>query len=498
MAGAVRGEGGRAAARARSNLIWLGDSITQDWELEGPPEWRNFAPVWEEFYGDRHAVNLGFKGDNTAHLLWRMENGELEGIQPKAAVVLIGANNMGRVHWNAEQTVAGIEAVVALLQRRLPATRILLIGVLPSVRSKYVTRTTNQINRALAERFPPGSPVVFTDLGALFMRDGQVDRTQFLDDQLTPPDPPLHPTAQAQRRMAEAIEPTLAAMLGDRAARAALIRVVRDLAGLRAAVAEVRPPGRRLALVPTMGALHDGHLSLLLAARERADAVSASIFVNPLQFGPAEDFSRYPRDEAGDLRALEAGGCDLVWLPPVDVMYPAGDATLIDVGGPAEGWEGAARPGHFRGVATVCTKLFAQTGADVAMFGEKDWQQVQVVRRVVADLCLPIRIDACPTVREADGLAMSSRNRFLRPEERALAPRLFAALRGAGAAIEEGGTPEAATKAASEALGAAGFVVDYLALVEPETMRLTGSRPARLIAAAKLGSVRLLDNIAVG
>ena len=202
--------------RGPVELIWLGDSITQDWELSGPPEWRDFAPVWQHFYGDRHAVNLGFKGDSTAHLLWRMENGELDGIQPKAAVVLIGANNMGRVHWNAEQTVAGIETVVATLQRRLPQTAILLLGVLPSIRSKWVTRTTNQVNRALAERFPGGSAVAYMDLGPLFLRGGEVDRTQFLDDHLTPPDPPLHPTAQAQQRMAEAIEPTLAAMLGDR------------------------------------------------------------------------------------------------------------------------------------------------------------------------------------------------------------------------------------------------------------------------------------------
>ena len=202
--------------RGPVDLIWLGDSITQDWELEGPPAWRDFAPVWRQFYGDRQAVNLGFKGDSTSHLLWRMMNGELDGIQPKAAVILIGANNLGRVHWSAEQTVAGIEAVVAELRRRLPGTKALLLGVLPSVRSKWVTRTTAEINAGLAERFGGGGPVSYLDLGHLFMRDGQVDRTQFLDDLLQPPDPPLHPTAQAQRRMAEAIEPTLAAMLGDR------------------------------------------------------------------------------------------------------------------------------------------------------------------------------------------------------------------------------------------------------------------------------------------
>ena len=204
----------------RVELIWLGDSITQDWEKQGPPDWQDFAPVWQRFYGDRHAVNLGFRGDNTAHLLWRMRNGELDGIQPRAAVVLIGANNLGRVHWSAPQTVAGIVAVVDELRSRLPDTRVLLLGILPSVRSKYVSRTANAVNRELAERYAPGgsgAEVTFMDLSRLFLRDGQVDRTQFFDDQLDPPDPPLHPTAQAQERIAAAIEPTLAAMLGDRA-----------------------------------------------------------------------------------------------------------------------------------------------------------------------------------------------------------------------------------------------------------------------------------------
>jgi lysophospholipase L1-like esterase len=202
--------------RGPVDLVWLGDSITQDWEMEGPPEWRDFAPIWQRFYGDRHALNLGFKGDTTSHLLWRMQNGELDDLHPKVAIVLIGANNMGRVHWNAEQTVAGIEAVVGDLRRRLPATKILLLSVLPSVRSKYVTQTTLQINRALADQFGPARGVTYIDVTSLFMRNGEVNRTQFLDDQLTPPDPPLHPTAQAQRRLAETIEPIVAAMMGDR------------------------------------------------------------------------------------------------------------------------------------------------------------------------------------------------------------------------------------------------------------------------------------------
>lgn len=201
----------------RVDLVWLGDSITQDWERRGPPDWLDFAPVWQRFYGDRHAVNLGFNGDNTGHLLWRMQNGELDGIQPRAAVVLIGANNMGRVHWSAQQTLAGIDAVLAELRRRLPGTKALLIGVLPSVRSAWVTRTTEEVNHGLASRYGAGSAdVTYMDLGGLFMRDGQVDRTAFYDDMLTPPDQPLHPSVAAQTRMAEAIEPTLAAMLGDR------------------------------------------------------------------------------------------------------------------------------------------------------------------------------------------------------------------------------------------------------------------------------------------
>ncbi len=206
------------SAGQRVDVVWLGDSITQDWELAGPEAWQDFAPVWQRYYGDRHAMNLGFKGDTTAHLLWRMQNGELEGLAPKVAVVLIGANNMGRVHWNAAQTVAGISAVVEEAHRRLPGAQLILLSVLPSIRSKYVTRTTEQVNRALAERYPPGELpwLRYVDLTALFVREGMVDRTQFLDDHLTPPDPPLHPTAMAQARIAETIEPLIAARLGDR------------------------------------------------------------------------------------------------------------------------------------------------------------------------------------------------------------------------------------------------------------------------------------------
>jgi lysophospholipase L1-like esterase len=206
----------RELAQAKPELIFLGDSITQDWEHSGPPEWLDFAPAWQRFYGDRHAVNLGFKGDTTASLLWRIRNGEVAGIAPKAAVVLIGANNLGRLHWSAEDTVTGIDTIIDELRKRLPTTKILLLGVLPSERSAWITETTGQINGMLAERYKDDQSVAFLDLTALFMRNGVLNRSLFLDPQLTPPDPPLHPSAQGQAMMAKAMEPVLANMLGDR------------------------------------------------------------------------------------------------------------------------------------------------------------------------------------------------------------------------------------------------------------------------------------------
>jgi lysophospholipase L1-like esterase len=203
-------------AAAKPELIFLGDSITQDWEDTGPPEWRDFAPIWQRFYGDRHAVNLGFKGDTTASLLWRIRNGELAGIAPKAAVILIGANNLGKVHWSAEDTVAGIDAIISDLHHRLPTTKLLLLAVLPSERSAWITQTTADINRMLADRYKGDQSVAFLDLTALFMRGGQLNRSLFLDPILTPPDPPLHPSAQGQAIMARAMEPVLANMLGDK------------------------------------------------------------------------------------------------------------------------------------------------------------------------------------------------------------------------------------------------------------------------------------------
>lgn len=275
------------------------------------------------------------------------------------------------------------------------------------------------------------------------------------------------------------------------------MRVVRDRAALRQARATL---AGRVALVPTMGALHAGHLALVAAARAAADAVIASIFVNPLQFGEAADLARYPRTEEADLALLESAGCDLAWVPGATVMYAPDRAATVDVAGPAEGFEGAARPGHFAGVATVCTKLFLQTGADVAVFGEKDWQQLQVIRRVVTDLDIPVTILPVPTVREGDGLALSSRNRFMTKAERVLAPMLAREGFAAAAAIGAGEDAARVLAPARARLGAAGFGVEYLAVVEAATMRpLDGaSAPARLVAAARLGAVRLLDNWAVG
>lgn len=202
------------------DLVWLGDSITQDWELDGPQAWKLFAPVWDRFYGDRHTINLGFKGDSTCHLLWRIRHGELDGIRPKAVVVLIGANNFGHVHTDAEQTFAGIEAVLDEVHRRLPGTRVLLLSVLPSMRSEWVSRNTRRLNEELKRSVAVDrSYLTFLDVGYLLIDDGKPDPARFLDSHLSPPEVPLHPTAQVQARIAAAIEPTLHQMLGDQAHR---------------------------------------------------------------------------------------------------------------------------------------------------------------------------------------------------------------------------------------------------------------------------------------
>ena len=276
------------------------------------------------------------------------------------------------------------------------------------------------------------------------------------------------------------------------------MQTVRQLSALRDGVAAFRAAGERVAFVPTMGALHDGHVALVEAAKRAADRVVVSIFVNPKQFGPNEDLARYPRKELADSRMLATAGADLLWLPPVEVMYPEGFETAVSVAGVSEVLDGAARPGHFDGVATVVTKLFNQVQPDVALFGEKDWQQLQVIRRLVADLDMPIEIVGVPTYRDDDGLAFSSRNAYLIPEERARAVALPRALGFAERAIAKGDDPEAALAQARETLSAAGFEVDYVTLTDAETLGApVPGRPMRLLGAARIGGTRLIDNIPV-
>ena len=273
----------------------------------------------------------------------------------------------------------------------------------------------------------------------------------------------------------------------------------RTVAALRSGCEALRRRFGSLALVPTMGALHEGHVALVRAAVASGAGVVASIFVNPLQFGANEDLSRYPRDEASDLAMLREAGCHLAWVPDIGSMYLLGDVTRVVVGGPAERWEGESRRGHFSGVATVCAKLFGQVQPDRAYFGEKDWQQLQVVRRMVSDLFLPLEVVGVPTVRAPDGLALSSRNRFLSAEERAVAPRLHAVLHALGGVLAAGGPAREPLAAARRDLTHDGFMVDYVELVDgPTLMPLPAARSgARLIAAARLGTVRLIDNIGV-
>jgi pantoate--beta-alanine ligase len=275
---------------------------------------------------------------------------------------------------------------------------------------------------------------------------------------------------------------------------------VRSLGPLRARVRAWREAGEGVALIPTMGALHRGHLELVRLAKTRCRHAVASIFVNPTQFAPHEDFDRYPRDEAGDLAKLASVGCDLVWAPDRPEMYPEGFATKVVPGGPAKGLESDFRPHFFAGVATVCCKLFTQVGPDIAVFGEKDYQQLCVVRQMVRDLNLPLEIVGAETVREADGLAMSSRNAYLSPEERRVAPLLHRAI-GDIARIAAARGPVATAVAERKAqLEAAGFKVDYLEVRDAETLRPAApdaGRPLRVLAAAWLGKTRLIDNVAV-
>ena len=279
------------------------------------------------------------------------------------------------------------------------------------------------------------------------------------------------------------------------------LHVVRTVADLRRAVAAFRGAGRTIGLVPTMGALHDGHVSLVQGALDRGDVPVTSIFVNPTQFGPNEDFTAYPRDEAADFAKLEAAGCRIAFAPGVKEMYPGDQLSTVTVAQVTEGLCGPFRPGHFQGVATVVAKLLLMVLPDRGYFGEKDYQQLQVLKHMARDLNMPIEIVGMPTLREPDGLAMSSRNRYLTPAERTIALAVHRELTRAADTVRDGrASCAAASAAATQALLAAGFdKVDYFSSVDADRLapveRVAG--PARIATAAWLGRTRLIDNIAV-
>lgn len=274
--------------------------------------------------------------------------------------------------------------------------------------------------------------------------------------------------------------------------------IVRTVKDLQAHVARWRQAGDPVALVPTMGAIHAGHLSLVDIAKTNADRVVASIFVNPTQFGPREDFKTYPRDEAGDIDKLGKARIELVYAPSVEVMYPPGSSTRVSVPDLTEDLCGAARPQHFEGVATIVTKLLLQCAPDVVLFGEKDYQQLLVIKRLVRDLSIPVRIVSGPIVREADGLALSSRNAYLSPNQRKVAPLLYQVISTVAADLAEGSGATDAAEAGRNKLEANGFRVDYVAVRDPETLApISGplKGPARVLAAVHLGKTRLIDNV---
>jgi pantoate--beta-alanine ligase len=277
--------------------------------------------------------------------------------------------------------------------------------------------------------------------------------------------------------------------------------VARTVPSLRRVLAPFRDTGERIALVPTMGALHRGHLALVREARRRARHVVVSIFVNPTQFAPHEDFGSYPRGFAADLKALQTAKADLVWAPSAEVMYPAGFATRIEPQGAAKaGLEDKFRPHFFGGVATVVAKLFTQTTPDFALFGEKDYQQLRVVTQMAQDFDLAVKVIGVPTVREQDGLALSSRNAYLSAAERSAASLLYRVLKASAVRIKQGEPIEMVLEEARAEIGRAGFALDYLEARHALTLAPIVSRkdgPIRLLLAAKIGKTRLIDNIAV-
>ncbi len=277
------------------------------------------------------------------------------------------------------------------------------------------------------------------------------------------------------------------------------VQIVRTVGGLRAHLAGWREAGETVALVPTMGAIHAGHLSLVALAKTLATHVVASIFDNPTQFGPGEDFEAYPRDEANDAEALRDAGSALLYVPSVDQMYPSGFSTSVHVSGLTDDLCGASRPGHFDGVATVVTKLLLQCAPDRAVFGEKDYQQLLVIRRIVRDLDIPVEIVGAPIVRETDGLALSSRNVYLCADERKIAPLLHRTLKNMAANLMGGQSVGDAERCGRAELETAGFAVEYLTVRDPDTLQPVYGpvKTARLLAAVRLGRTRLIDNLAL-
>jgi len=278
------------------------------------------------------------------------------------------------------------------------------------------------------------------------------------------------------------------------------METLRRVSEIRRFVAASRAQSATIGFVPTMGALHAGHLALVQAARAQCRRVIVSIFVNPTQFGPNEDLAAYPRDEAGDARKLREAGADVLYMPDVSEMYGEGFSTSVRVKDLSQGLCGDFRPVHFEGVATVVTKLLLQVFPDAAFFGEKDYQQLQIIKRLVCDLNIPVRIESVPTLRESDGLALSSRNLYLSPEERTIAPSLYRILKSATDDIRGGQAIAARAERAITELRAAGFAkIDYLEVRDAQTLEpITKlSRPARILAAAWLGRTRLIDNLAI-
>ncbi len=279
-----------------------------------------------------------------------------------------------------------------------------------------------------------------------------------------------------------------------------MTQIIRTVADLRLIIRGWKKAGESIGVVPTMGALHEGHLSLARAAKADCPRVITTIFVNPMQFGNPEDLKKYPRSEAADVALLTTVGVDLVFIPQPEEVYPDGFVTTVSVGGVSEPLEGRMRPGHFDGVATVVTKLFGMTEADRGYFGQKDWQQLQVVQRLVRDLNLPVTVVGCETIREADGLAMSSRNVRLTSDGRAKAGVLFSAITAGADDIRAGQSDRMAIREAAEKLRAVGFDrVEYIELRDAETLMPSDDprRPRRMLAAAWLDGVRLIDNIPV-